>query len=141
MRGQARRVSSFLSEDWLAQFRALCDELRSRRSHGDIPLTHFDRMSVNIRVTDSPPSGTTRYFNWNDRKGEFLLSEDTDPVPDLTATLSYDRCRRYFLGDFDALLTGYLDGSVQLDGDLVQLTLRWKTPADDVFERIRSFTS
>jgi hypothetical protein len=114
----ARRLEvakyQFLSDDWFAIVDRLVEDMGA-----DAP-PQAD-LVMNLVVTDTP-FGSERHLHVGARGGRGHWGIGHVPDADLTVTTDYETAREILLsGDPQAGLTAFLDGKVQVQGDLARL--------------------
>jgi len=133
----------FLSEEWLAEARAIRAEL-DNRTPSATPST-VQAVRINLVVTDVPFEEDTVHAHLDTSSGDIQLDVGhIDPV-DLTVTLGYDVARAILVeGNPQAAMQAFMAGKIRVDGDIAKLmVLQASAPAPaagEVAARIRSIT-
>jgi putative sterol carrier protein len=133
----------FLSEEWLAEARAIRAEL-DNQTPSAIPSA-AQAVRINLVVTDVPFEEDTVHAHLDTSSGDIRLDlGHIDPV-DLTVTLGYDVARAILVeGNPQAAMQAFMAGKIRVDGDIAKLmVLQASAPAPtagEVAARIRSIT-
>lgn len=110
----------FLSDEWLAQARAVYSEADAEGAFNREPPPVTVR--VNLVVNQSPFSGAPIDAHVDTSTGRLSVDKGHLPEPDVTVSLDYDTARSLFVtGDVQAAMQAFLMGRIKVDGDLTKL--------------------
>ena len=122
----------FLSDEWIAEARAIRDRLGPGSSPVAPPVT------VNLTVTGVPfGTGTVESFI-DTTSGELVLDLGQLDAPDVSLTTDYDTARAIFVTqDPAAGMQAFMAGKVVVQGDMMKLiVLQSMSVADDTAREI-----
>jgi hypothetical protein len=132
----------FLSDDWIAEARAIHAEYRGRVA----PVEHPIR--VNLVVTAVPFGSGSIDAHVDTATGEVEMDLGHLDGADLTLTLDYDTAKGILIDqDAQAAMSAFMGGRIKLDGDMAKLLVlqgQLATPdpvAAEAAERIRAITA
>jgi hypothetical protein len=107
---------AFLSDEWVAAARAIQDEFRGKGEPSEHPI----RMNQVIVDIPFPPHRIESYLNT--AGGDFDLDMGHLENPDVTLTMPYDVAKAVMIdGDQQVGMQAFLDGRIQIDGDMTKL--------------------
>ena len=130
----------FLTEDWITNARKVQEEFRGRSQEAS---TQPIRINQIITELPFPPGRIESHFDTT--TGELELDLGFMDEPDVTVTMPYDTAKRVFIeGDQAGAMQAFLEGKIQIDGDMTKLMLLQSGALDPLVleaqARIRAIT-
>jgi putative sterol carrier protein len=137
----------FLSDEWIAEARAIRAELAPDREEGAVPPAASVRM--NQVITDVPFGDGKLDAHLDTSSGTLEMETGHLDQPDVTVTLDYATAKAIFVdGTLEAGMKAFMDGRVRVQGDMAKLisALQQLAPpdpaaVDQAQARIRDITA
>jgi putative sterol carrier protein len=137
----------FLSDEWIAEARAIRAELAPQREEGAVPPAASVRM--NQVITDVPFGDGKLDAHLDTSSGTLEMETGHLEQPDVTVTLDYATAKAIFVdGTLEAGMKAFMDGRVRVQGDMAKLisALQQLAPpdpaaVDQAQARIRDITA
>lgn len=121
----------FLSEEWIAEARALREEYAGRT-----PGVPAD-LRMNLVVTSVPFGEGTQDAHLDTSTGELMLEQGHIEAPDVTLTLDYDTAKAIIVEqNQQAAMQAFMGGRIKVEGDMSKLLAMQSAPADPIHAEI-----
>ena len=128
-------MSTFLSEEWLAQAKAIREEYKGKA--GEPP--HVMRMNLVITSAPAEVSAGDVLAHMDSTGGEMDMDTGHLENPDLTVTLEYETAKAILVdGNPQAGMQAFMAGKIKVQGDMTKLMATQSASPDPVQAEIAS---
>lgn len=128
-------MSTFLSEEWLAQAKAIREEYKGKA--GEPP--HVMRMNLVITSAPAEVSAGDVLAHMDSTGGEMDMDTGHLENPDLTVTLEYEIAKAILVeGNPQAGMQAFMAGKIKVQGDMTKLMAMQSASPDPVQAEIAS---
>lgn len=126
-------MSTFLSEEWLAQAKAIREDYKGKA--GEPP--HVMRMNLVITGAPADVSAGDVQAHMDSTGGEMEMDTGHLENPDLTVTLEYDIAKAILVeGNPQAGMQAFMAGKIKVQGDMTKLMAMQSASPDPIAAEI-----